>query len=274
MNDQVLMILLPIIFGLFGLILGSFTTSMSYRYIEHIKFNFKDRSICPKCKANIKWYDNIPLFSYIFLKGRCRNCHEKISISYPLIELSMCLLFLLTYFKHFYFISIFIFTFNALNLVNSIIFSLLIFFLINVLLVDKKTLEIPLFFNISIFVLSDIYFIFNSIMTSNWSLINIIGAGAAIIIFGIILLISKLIKKELIGLGDVILIISLSLILGIYTFILFILIASLSAAIIEIIKSKKNKEQKEFPFGPYLAISAILCFFFFDFINMNLSNLF
>jgi leader peptidase (prepilin peptidase)/N-methyltransferase len=71
---------------LLGLIFGSFITALSWRYPRDIS-NIKGRSFCDNCGYELKWYDNIPFFSYVFLKGRCRSCKKKISIRYPLIEL-------------------------------------------------------------------------------------------------------------------------------------------------------------------------------------------
>jgi len=58
---------------------------------------FLGRSFCPKCKKKIKWYDNIPVISFIFLKARCRSCHKKISWQYPIVELIMGLLFVFSF---------------------------------------------------------------------------------------------------------------------------------------------------------------------------------
>lgn len=71
----------------FGLIIGSFLNVCIYRIPRHESIVI-DRSHCTKCGAQIKWYDLIPIFSYLFLLGKCRNCKEKISIIYPIIELT------------------------------------------------------------------------------------------------------------------------------------------------------------------------------------------
>uniref|UniRef100_A0A7C5VNY2 Prepilin peptidase n=1 Tax=Fervidobacterium thailandense TaxID=1008305 RepID=A0A7C5VNY2_9BACT len=78
-----------------GLVFGSFSNVLIYRPIAGLKLNEPRFSICPHCKTRIKWYDNIPLVSYVLLRGRCRNCGERISIRYPLVELLHGLLFLL-----------------------------------------------------------------------------------------------------------------------------------------------------------------------------------
>lgn len=71
----------------FGLIIGSFLNVCIYRIPRHENIAI-ERSHCTKCGATIKWYDLIPVFSYLFLLGKCRNCKEKISIMYPTIELA------------------------------------------------------------------------------------------------------------------------------------------------------------------------------------------
>ncbi len=70
----------------FGLIIGSFVNVLIYRIPKGISVVFP-RSACPHCKKKILWYENIPVFSYLFLKGRCRKCHRPISACYPIIEL-------------------------------------------------------------------------------------------------------------------------------------------------------------------------------------------
>lgn len=87
-------ILLLILVSLFGLIVGSFLSAYTYRWPKGIAIS-KGRSFCPKCKEKISWYDNVPLFSYLLLGGRCRKCGKKISLRYPLIELSTSIAFIL-----------------------------------------------------------------------------------------------------------------------------------------------------------------------------------
>ena len=84
---------------LLGLILGSFLGAFTYRFPKKIPF-VKGRSFCPKCKKQIIWFDNIPLFSFLFLKGKCRHCKKKISFRYPLIEVISSIFFLLIYFNY------------------------------------------------------------------------------------------------------------------------------------------------------------------------------
>ena len=83
---------------IFGLIIGSFLNVCIYRIPENVSLWWPP-STCPKCKTKIKFYDNIPVLSYLILGGKCRNCKTKISIQYPLIEALTALLTLLVVFK-------------------------------------------------------------------------------------------------------------------------------------------------------------------------------
>ena len=72
-----------LIAGLFGLIIGSFINVLVLRYPAR---SLGGRSMCMSCGGEIAWYDNIPLFSWIFLRGHCRRCGSAISVQYPLVE--------------------------------------------------------------------------------------------------------------------------------------------------------------------------------------------
>lgn len=89
------LILIFAAFG-FGLIIGSFLNCLIWRLRK--SETILGRSYCPQCKHQLAWYDNIPLFSFIFLKGRCRYCHKPISWQYPLVELVAGLLFALSFY--------------------------------------------------------------------------------------------------------------------------------------------------------------------------------
>ncbi|MBU1127160.1 prepilin peptidase, partial [Patescibacteria group bacterium] len=90
-----------------GLCVGSFVNVLVYRLNNDLS-PLRGRSVCPSCKKKISWYDNIPIISFIFLKGRCRKCKSSISWRYPLIELTSALVFVLIFvlndFSLFYFL--------------------------------------------------------------------------------------------------------------------------------------------------------------------------
>jgi prepilin signal peptidase PulO-like enzyme (type II secretory pathway) len=83
---------------LLGLIIGSFLNVVIIRLREHC--SILGRSFCINCKKFIKWYDNIPVLSFLLLKAKCRFCKTKISWQYPLVEMITGVLFLLVYFKY------------------------------------------------------------------------------------------------------------------------------------------------------------------------------
>jgi leader peptidase (prepilin peptidase)/N-methyltransferase len=73
--------------GLAGLLIGSFLNACIYRFPRDITIWDPPRSFCPNCEATIAWYDNLPLLSYLLLRGRCRQCAYAIPIRYPIVEL-------------------------------------------------------------------------------------------------------------------------------------------------------------------------------------------
>jgi len=85
-----------ILLFLIGLICGSFLNVVAVRRINEESF-IHGRSKCPGCRATISWYDNIPLLSFIFLKGHCRHCNQQISLQYPFIELFSAILTIALY---------------------------------------------------------------------------------------------------------------------------------------------------------------------------------
>lgn len=119
------------IIGIFilGLCLGSFLNVCIWR-LPQDKSIVKPPSFCPNCKKSIKWHDNIPVISYIFLKGKCRFCQARISLVYPVVELLTALIFLFLY-------SQFGFSLNLLK------YSIFFFLLIVVSFIDIKYHAIP-----------------------------------------------------------------------------------------------------------------------------------
>ena len=82
---------------IFGTLIGSFLNCLIYR-LENKKGFVLGRSICPKCKHKLAWYDLIPIFSFILLKAKCRYCKKAISWQYPVIEITAGLLFIFLFY--------------------------------------------------------------------------------------------------------------------------------------------------------------------------------
>ena len=91
---------LYIIIFIIGLIFGSFLNMLIHRLPSGVSLFKPLGSTCIHCKHRIKWHENIPVFSYLFLKGKCSNCSKSISIVYPLVELSTALVTLLLYMNY------------------------------------------------------------------------------------------------------------------------------------------------------------------------------
>jgi len=83
--------------AVFGAIVGSFLNAAVYRLPRNISLVTEKRSFCPRCKAQIAWYDNFPIFSYLFLLGRCRKCRARIAPRYLIVELLAAGLFAAIY---------------------------------------------------------------------------------------------------------------------------------------------------------------------------------
>lgn len=88
-------IMFEIFAALFGLVIGSFLNCLIWRM--HEDETLGGRSYCPKCRHSIVWYDNVPVLSFLFLRGRCRHCRQAISWQYPLVEIVTAVLFWLTF---------------------------------------------------------------------------------------------------------------------------------------------------------------------------------
>jgi len=112
-----------IIIFLFGLCLGSFVNSWIWRHHENIRVS-RGRSICPSCRRQLKWYENVPVLGYIFLHGKCRTCKQGIPKHFVFVELSTALLLVLTAWYHL----------NIMDNFNSLLFHRDVFF-VGVLLV-------------------------------------------------------------------------------------------------------------------------------------------
>lgn len=254
---------LGIIITVLGLFIGSFLNVVIYRYPKNKSVIFP-HSHCPICKNKLKWYHNIPLFSFLFLKGKCAFCQEKISFRYPLVELLTGILFLLS--------------FLSAGLSYTLIFYL-IFVAMGVIIafIDYDEKLIPDLFLLIILINGFLYFLYNVIFISGydyWK--HIIGFFAGFLpLYLIRFVASKIYKREALGLGDIKYMSVVGFFLGWQKVILIILIASLLSSIVEItlISLKKKKKNEEFAFGPYLVLGSIIAMLYGNIISEFYLNL-
>ena len=232
---------------IFGLCIGSFLNVCIYRIPASKSISYP-RSSCTSCNELIPFYDNIPVLSYLFLRGKCRFCREPISLRYPVIELLTGLFALITFLKY------------GLSLEALIYFvfiaALLVITFIDIdhqIIPDLISLPgIPIFFLAS-FVLSQI----------NWldSLIGILVGGGSL--FLVAWIYSLITHKEGMGGGDIKLLAMIGAVIGWKGVLFTIFVASAVgtlAGILVMLKSRKGMRLK-IPFGPFLAIGGIAYIF-------------
>ncbi|WP_457622421.1 prepilin peptidase [Persephonella sp.] len=236
-----------------GLVIGSFLNVVIYRLPRGKTVSKPAFSFCPSCGNRIKWYDNIPVLSYIILRGRCRHCNSQIPIRYPFVELITGLASVFSFMKTGFSVD-YIFTFFFLCLMISITF------------IDIDFRIIPDQLNLIGFASGIIYTLFRN----DFSLVDAVigsltGAG---LLFGIAYFYLKLRGIEGLGMGDVKLMAFVGSYLGWFGSLFTIFAGSFIGAVAGIIgayfSGSEDKGKFEIPFGPFLALSATVYLFFGD----------
>lgn len=234
-----------IFFFILGLIFGSFYNVVGLRLASGESL-VKPRSHCPKCKHVLKFYELVPVFSYIFLRGKCKKCKKRISIMYPLIELFTAILFALSYYVYGF----------SYELILSIILCSL--FMI-VVVTDLNYYIIP---DSIIIVFGVLIFIYNIITKGFLDACSYVVFGLIMFLFMFALMKigNALFKEESLGGGDI----KLMGILGM-TFKPLLSVASLTlAAFIALPCSLYlmiSKKDKIIPFGPFIIAGFIIIMF-------------
>jgi leader peptidase (prepilin peptidase)/N-methyltransferase len=233
---------------IFGLCIGSFLNVCIYR-LPAAKSISHPRSSCPSCGELIRVYDNIPVLSYMILRGRCRFCREPISLRYPVVEILCGLFALITFIKYGLTLEALVyFTFIA---------SLLVITFIDIdhqIIPDVISLPgIPIFF-IASFGLPDIKYL--------ESLLGIlVGGGSLLLVAWTYNLITK---KEGMGGGDIKLLAMIGAVIGWKGVLFTIFVASAVGTISGMLVMLKTGKGRKLaiPFGPFLAIGGIAYIFF------------
>ena len=231
-----------IIILLFGLAWGSFLNVVIFRLPLGMSL-LKPPSSCPQCKKKIKFYDNIPFFSYLLLRGKCRTCGTKIPFSYVLVEILTPLSFLLIYQKHS--LSFFFFV-SCLFASAMIVLGFIDFY--HQILPDEVTLPG--------IVLALVYAPFRTDLNLTQSLIGaVVGAGFLLFVYGAYYLFRK---KEGLGMGDVTMMLLIGAYLGWQLTFFTLILASFVGAIVGVlfILFQKKDLQYSLPFGTFLAPAA------------------
>ena len=230
-------ILLYIIIFLYGIVIGSFLNVCIYRIPK--KENIaKVRSHCMSCGYQLKWYDLVPLFSYLFLGGKCRKCKEKISIQYPIIEALNGVLYL------------FVFAEYGLS-IETLLYCLLFSALITLSVIDFRTYEIPLGINLSILALGLIRVVTDY---TNWPR-YVIGL---LCVSGVLFLIYWFSHGRALGGGDVKLMATCGLLVGWQLILIGFVAGCIIGSVVHLLRMKISKEGHMLAMGPYLSIGVLV----------------
>jgi leader peptidase (prepilin peptidase)/N-methyltransferase len=241
--------LIEIMIFIFGICIGSFMNVCIYRLPASKSIINPARSICPNCGNIIKFYDNIPILSYLWLKGKCRHCSSPIAFRYPLVELAGGFFALCAYFK--FGITIEAFVYYAL------ISSLLVITFIDIdhqIIPDVITFPgIPIFFFAS-FTLTAV--------TCKDSLLGILAGGGSLLLIAVTY--NLLTKKEGMGGGDIKLLAMIGAAIGWKGVLFTIFIGSTIGTLVGIILMLRTRRglKLAIPFGPFLSMGAIIYIFF------------
>ena len=238
------------LFFIVGAVFGSFSNMLIYRLPRKISL-IKPNSTCFECNNAIKPYDNIPIISYIVLKGKCRYCKTKIPIRDLFVEIFNACLYLLT----------------AILFINqSIVFTIVCCFTITTLTViaciDLDFMVVPDSLLIVFVLLAIVLMIFYPFTSFVHHLIGCaVGGGFLLLVYGLGF---AFVKREVVGLGDVKLMAVLGLLLGwkniIVAYLIAFIVAGLVLLIIKFAKKDKTKF-KEYPFAPFLALGALIALY-------------
>jgi leader peptidase (prepilin peptidase)/N-methyltransferase len=230
--------------GTAGLIFGSFFNVVIYRLPHGLNLS-RPPSACPGCGARIKPYDNVPVLSYLILRGRCRKCGQRISLVYPLVEALTALGFVLVYL-------------NAGRQLSLAFFAGCLFTSALIVLGFIDYLDGNIYYIIAVpgLILALVDSFFRNDLTFPLALIGAaFGAGFLLLFYSIW---RYVLKREGLGLGDVILMLMVGAFLGWQRTFLTLLLASLVGSFIGIflILRRGKNFQSSLPFGVFIAPAA------------------
>lgn len=235
---------------IFGLIIGSFLNVVIHR-LPRGENIVSPPSHCPLCRAEIPFYFNIPILSYILLWGKCRSCRGKISPQYPLVEAFCAFGFWLS--VHSYGLS--------MPAAASAVF---LCFLIALAAIDIKHMILPDELTLSGAALFFIYSFFNPEVGQLDAVLS--GLGGALFFAGLYYFYLKIRKIEGLGFGDVKMALFMGLFLGLHRLAVAIFLASLFGLLVGIfiIVFKKKNLKLALPFGPFLSLGSFVSLFWGD----------
>jgi leader peptidase (prepilin peptidase)/N-methyltransferase len=235
-----------------GLCVGSFLNVCLYRWKNGGQV-FTPASFCPHCKKTIFWFDNIPVFSYLALRGKCRVCHSAISWQYPLVEISTSFLFLLV----------------VVNFSNDLFLEMSSFvfvsFLVLLIASDLKWRLLPHSFN-NLFILTGLFFYKEN---SGFAWLNFFKTASSFVIIGGLVFGLVHFFPDVLGGGDIKMVLALTIWMGLFKsiYVLILAFGAGSLLALPLLLAKKITRKSTMPFGPFLAFGALVVWFWPEFID-------
>ncbi len=251
----------------FGACMGSFCNVCIYRIPLEIPVYRPTRSFCPHCKKQIAWYHNIPLLSWLMLRGKCRYCDARISFRYFLVELITATLFLLVWLKYDLLVEkpvLGLVPFSDWRLVP--VYWLVVFGLVLGTFVDFEHMIIPdrvtlggIVAGLALSALvPSLHGESTVLLALLWSSIGALVGGGTLWLTAIV---GRIIfKKEAMGFGDVKLLAAIGAFFGPKSILFTILVSSLGGSVVgvSLVACKNRDMQSKIPYGPYLALAALI----------------
>lgn len=245
-----------LIFLVLGLIIGSFLNVVIYRL--KVAESILGRSKCPHCKSQIRWYDNIPLLSFILLKGECRDCKEKISWQYPAVEFA-------TGIMYFIIANYFFYTFDWTSWVTTAFYLIIFSLLLVIFVYDFRYMEIPMVAMWTAIGVAGLYLLLIDYIQFNPGdtiLASQLFSGifAGIIAFLFFFILSSVSREKWMGYGDAYLAFLVGLLAGWPKTLLALMLAFALGAIygLYLIIRRKKTLKSQIPFAPFLILGIFL----------------
>lgn len=222
---------------IFGITIGSFLNVCIYR-IPLRESIVTAPSHCMTCGSRLRWYDMVPVFSWLWLGGKCRNCKAKISAQYPLIEVLNGVLYVV------------ICAVNGLTVLSGV-YCLMASALLVLSLIDWRTYEIPLSINLFLAALG----VIATVLEPEQLVSHLIGA---VCVSGVLELISLVSGGRAIGGGDIKLMAACGLLLGWQRIVLAFFLGCILGSVIHTVRMKVSHAGHVLAMGPYLAAGIFL----------------
>jgi leader peptidase (prepilin peptidase) / N-methyltransferase len=259
MYDLPMLLVIGFIFVM-GLVWGSFLNVVIFR-MSHGSSPLSGRSICPKCKHQLAWFYNIPLLSFLWLRGRCAYCHKKISIRYPLIEALTGVMFVWWFLVGFNFFKL---VGSPWSFIQPVFWLSVGMVMLSIFMTDLLYMVIPFSLNLLLFSLALFYRVgltgFGIMQTDDLVRALLSGVGLGLLFYSLQLLTKAIKKVDGFGMGDIYLAPSLGLLLGWPRILPGVFISFVLGAIVGVtlLLFGKKKLGQYLPFGPFLIVGTLV----------------